>query len=247
MDDQRPQNKWELRKQWVEDPSRTHGIQEGINSFSGEKTFVKRHGDGKSLCYFETIDKFLYRSLQPCAKAAFDLATVFQGAVLKACRLIPLELLTVKRESIAFPSSALAPESSDYCPLLISGTLENGKELPKWLEFNTALGHLRAARGMEAAVGDTHLKIRFQFSVKMTTDFSCTISSSLPERGVDALVQGCRARGREVQRLHARHRPTAAGRFAGSTFENLRFQKTFAARRLLEAMHGHPGALSPHV
>merc|ERR1719162_347787 len=60
--------------------------------------------------------------------------------------------------------------------------LDGGGALPGWITLDPATGQLRATHS-SAASGETRLRIKFQFTPAISTDYSCTISTSLPHRG----------------------------------------------------------------
>lgn len=184
MDDMRPQRKSETHKAWLEEPARTSAVQAAMDSFSQQSAFVRRHGNGRMLCYFETVEKYMYRSLQPQARAALDMASAIQQALKQICSNIPLQALASGSDAVFLPASAFAQESLDLMPLLVSATLEDGTALPAWLRVDAVSGQLSVAHA-PSRFAEIRLKVKFQYAASVTsaTDFICTISASVPHRG----------------------------------------------------------------
>merc|ERR1712178_532359 len=100
----------ETQKAWLEDAARTKAVKEAFEHLTQQKDFVKRHGDGNRVCYFETVEKYMYRSLQPHARAALEFASVIQEVLKKMCICIPLKAV-VGDEPVLLPVSAFCREN----------------------------------------------------------------------------------------------------------------------------------------
>lgn len=180
MDDMRIQDRWETRKAWIEDSSRARAAKMAMDSFGQQKQFVKRRGDAD----FESVDKYMFRSSQPQALAALDLADVIQQAIKKICTIIPLQALCSDDEVVCLPAHAFIQENFDTRPLQTSGTLDSGAALPTWLMLDAFTGELRA-KDPPTGFKEAKLRIKFQFAKAVETDFLCSLTASLPHMGVD--------------------------------------------------------------
>merc|ERR1711972_607152 len=180
MDDQRGQQAWEIRKDWI-DKARGVQAQAALDNFSNEQSFVRARGQVSKMFYFECLQDTI--SPSPQIQAAIDLAVVFQVVLRQACLVIPKAALTVESEPLFLPSRAILSnrENMDYLPIRIDGELETGAPLPPWLKVNPVSGQLSIDRNNNMS-SDLKILLKFNMFEGTVKTHNCTIalSESMP-------------------------------------------------------------------
>lgn len=178
MDDMRPQRSWEMRKGWLDDPSRATAANAAISKFSEQTHFVFRRGSVSKRCYFET-DQRKHLDLT-CARAALDLAQHTERALNAVLQRIPAAALAPDGDPVRVPARAFLTDEADYDPLRFGAALSDGGALPDWLLVDADLGRLVAVRPPAEADLPLQLRVELMHSEGRVASAVCTIIAENP-------------------------------------------------------------------
>lgn len=139
MEDQRPQRSWEMRKDWLEESSRTKNAMAAIQTFSDQAKFVRRRGQVSKMFYFQTHEGSQHDTTFANAALAFasTLEKTMQTILASG---IPVSALE-EADEVRIPARVFLQKDSDYQPLLHVGSVPGGA-LPSWLRVCSDTGRL---------------------------------------------------------------------------------------------------------
>merc|ERR1712113_802571 len=134
-DDCRPQKSWELRKAWIEEPSRSFAARTCIEDLAKQQHFVRKRGSISKLFYFEVWNP-KSNAIVPRAshlRSAIELSDTLEKALKAALRTIPFNAICDDMSPIRIPGRLFLQPGSDYEPLRF---VTNPEALPPWLHCN---------------------------------------------------------------------------------------------------------------
>lgn len=161
MDDQRPQQAWEVTKDWIP-KARDPSAQAVFDNFTARVDVVRARGSVSKQYYFESTDPSPQRTDGPGLQAAYDLSVAFHHALRQACAVIPKKEISADSDPVYLPARAIVSSqgNNDYLPICIEANLESGRPLPGFLKVHPETGLLSIDPDNELS---TDIKILLHF------------------------------------------------------------------------------------
>lgn len=120
MDDGRVQDRWEMEKPWLEEPTRSRAVDAVIHNLSNQlPAFVRRRGQVTNQHRFETTQTLTYTTSRTMVNAVVrSMAEEVKTQIREAMQELPMHALFDRSDEVRIPMLAFQDLESDYCPLL---------------------------------------------------------------------------------------------------------------------------------
>lgn len=176
MDDQRPQRPWETRKGWLEEKTRSQAALDAMAAFSAQTKFVRRRGQVSKMFFFQSPEGKTHD--KTFAQAAQDLGSAVEKAVTNVLEGgLPVASLEAALDPVRVPARGFVIDTDDYEPLRYEAALQDGSDLPAWVNLEQDDGRLVLTSAPNPADLPLQVLVSFYHAEGSTQQARCAIVS----------------------------------------------------------------------